>query len=180
MIPSIIITGGPGAGKTTLINELSLRGYKTVPETAREIIRHQMETGGEGLPWKNRELYTQLMLECSIRSYTETYNKESEEAIFFDRGILDTFCYAKMIAMTISGEMNASAYQYKYNRQVFLLPAWKEIYGTDTERKQSWEEAVFTYEMMKKTYMEYDYDIIEVPKVTAEKRADFILDTITR
>ncbi|QQO10398.1 AAA family ATPase [Breznakiella homolactica] len=53
-----IITGGPGAGKTSVVNELSVRGYKTIPEAAREIIRNQIDTGGDALPWKNKELYT--------------------------------------------------------------------------------------------------------------------------
>jgi predicted ATPase len=37
-----IISGGPGVGKTTLINALQKTGFKTVPEGARHIIRKQM------------------------------------------------------------------------------------------------------------------------------------------
>jgi predicted ATPase len=173
-----VITGGPGAGKTTLINALSALGHKTVSEDARKIIQHQTQCGGEGLPWKDRELYTRLMLEASLRSYREVYGAGNAGPVFFDRGLPDTLCYAKMIGMDISAEMISCACAYRYSRNVFLLPAWEEIYETDGERKQDWKEAVYTCEMMGMTYLEYGYAIIEVPKIPADKRALFVLDNL--
>lgn len=173
-----VLTGGPGAGKTTLLRRLETYGYETVPEVAREIIRHQMETGGEGLPWKNRELYTHLMLDGSVKSYLDACQGFAGKTVFFDRGIPDTFCYARMIGMELPDGMRGEAFRYRYNKHVFLLPAWKEIYETDAERKQDWDEAVYTYEMMKKTYREYNYNVIEVPKAPVDERAEFILNSI--
>lgn len=173
-----VLTGGPGVGKTTLLEELETYGYEVVPEVAREIIRQQMETDGEGLPWKNREFYTTLMLNGSIESYLNVCRNATGKTVFFDRGIPDTYCYANMIGMAISEDMEKKAFQYRYNKNVFLLPAWKEIYETDTERKQDWDEAVYTYEMMKKTYREYNYNVIEVPKDSVGVRAEFILNQI--
>lgn len=51
-------------------------------------------------------------------------------------------------------------------------------YQTDVQRKQGWNEAVFTYNKMIQTYRGYRYDLIEVPKATVAERADFILDHI--
>ncbi|MGE4512409.1 MAG: AAA family ATPase, partial [Chryseobacterium sp.] len=39
-----VITGGPGTGKTTLLNALSANLYKTIQEAARAIIREETET----------------------------------------------------------------------------------------------------------------------------------------
>ena len=64
-----VITGGPGAGKTTLLHALAAEGYKVIPETARKIIRKQLEIQGNALPWGNKEYYTNLMIEASILSY---------------------------------------------------------------------------------------------------------------
>lgn len=36
-----VITGGPGVGKTTLLNELAKHKLKIVPENAREIIKQE-------------------------------------------------------------------------------------------------------------------------------------------
>jgi len=32
-----VVTGGPGAGKTSLITELARRGFHTIPESGRAI-----------------------------------------------------------------------------------------------------------------------------------------------
>jgi len=60
-----VITGGPGAGKTTLLNALEIKGKRVIPEDARQIIKQQMQINGEGLPWKNKILYAELMFEAS-------------------------------------------------------------------------------------------------------------------
>ncbi|MNJ95036.1 hypothetical protein D3C87_127400 [compost metagenome] len=172
-----VITGGPGVGKTTLLNELNSREYNYIPEAARQIIKEQMEMNGNALPWENTTKYKALMLEKSITDYQLA---KPNIITFFDRGIPDTLCYSKVLGETISTEEDTAARKYRYNNKVFLLPPWREIYVTDTERKQDWEEAVRTYELMKTTYMEYGYEIIEVPKISVKERADFILKCIEK
>lgn len=44
-----IFTGGPGAGKTTVLNELAKHNYGCIPEVARAIIKEQHATGGNAL-----------------------------------------------------------------------------------------------------------------------------------
>jgi len=169
-----IITGGPGVGKTTLLKQLE-PDYIIVPEVAREIIKEQVQQNGEGLPWKDRQLYTTLMLNRSIKSFREICSLNTKDIYFFDRGILDTLCYAEMIGDGISDEMDTIAQTFRYNPRVFILPPWLEIYSADEERKQTWEEAELTYEKMRVTYEKYDYQLIDVPKDTAENRRKFIL-----
>lgn len=172
-----VITGGPGVGKTTLLNELSKYNFKIVPEDAREIIKQEIENDGDGLPWKDKEHYTYLMLDKAFESYKSVHHNEIE-TYFFDRGILDAICYADMIGLKIPNDIEKKVRNSLYNKKVFILPPWKEIYHTDSERKQDWEEAVLTFEKMKETYLNYEYKIIEVPKDTIEKRVAFVLDSI--
>lgn len=175
-----VITGGPGAGKTTLLNELENRRYKCVPEVAREIIKAQAESGGDALPWKDTTLYAQLMLERSVESYRlVSQDTGRAEITFFDRGIVDTLCYARLIGIGITGEMDRIARQFRYNKKVFMLPPWQEIYQTDTERKQTWEEAVLTFQTMVDTYGDYGYEIVEVPRLPVKERADFVTTQIS-
>lgn len=168
-----IITGGPGVGKTTVIEGLKARGFYCVDEVARQIIKTQMESGGNALPWGDIPEYTQLMLSRSIETYIE--NRKNAEITFFDRGIPDTLAYAHLTGLEIFPGLTEAAERYRYNLTVFILPPWTEIYQTDKERKQSFREAVDTYEMMKKIYAECGYRLIEVPKLENKKRIDFIL-----
>ena len=93
----VILSGGPGSGKTTLLNELARRGYACVAEAAREIIREQIATQGDALPWKNRRRYTAIMLKRTIADF-DRY-REQGGLFFFDRGIPDTLAYARLIRL---------------------------------------------------------------------------------
>ncbi|MCX7546341.1 AAA family ATPase [Xanthomarina sp. F1114] len=174
-----VITGGPGVGKTTLLEELKHRNYSIIPEIARELIQEQQKDNGIALPWKNKNLYKEMMFERSINSFEVVDKKlNNEKPVFFDRGFLDSICYADLIQSEISERMKLYAESWKYNRNIFILPPWREIYETDTERKQDWDEAVLTYEKMCKTYRSYGYNIIGIPKVSVKNRANFILKLI--
>ena len=66
-----VITGGPGSGKTSLINALNRRGFRCMPEAGRAIIQDQIKIGGTSLPWANRLMFAELMLGWELRSWHE-------------------------------------------------------------------------------------------------------------
>jgi len=171
-----VITGGPGSGKTTLLLELERRGFRCSHELARKIIQEQVATNGDALPWANRLRYTELMLAKSIVAYRE--NSASPEIVFMDRGIPDCACYARLIGLPLFDDLEAACAAYRYNRSVFLAPPWPEIYAMDTERKQTYVEAVTTYEKMIEVYQDYGYFPIELPKIDPQARAEFVLAQI--
>lgn len=171
-----VITGGPGTGKTSLIEELKRSGFKAVEEVAREIIKEQMQQGGEALPWKNTGLYTKSMLERSIESYLA--NAGSDGILFFDRGIPDTLAYARLIGLADTEKIEQAVDQYRYNNLVFILPPWEEIYCTDKERKQLFNEAIDTYYVMKDVYKKAGYTLIEIPKLSVMERRNFVINCI--
>ncbi|WP_250254253.1 AAA family ATPase [Chryseobacterium sp. Marseille-Q3244] len=173
-----ILTGGPGAGKTTLLNRLDDIGFTTVPEEGRRIIKEQQSSNGEGLPWLNKKLFAELMFDASVKTFQKMNSIAGAGPVFFDRGIVDTIGYLKLEKIPVPKEMEIAARKMNYNGNVFILPPWKEIYENDPERKQTLEVAQYTFECMDKTYREFGYHLIEVPKVTVEKRIRFILDTV--
>lgn len=58
----IIITGGPGAGKTTLINALADAGYPTFAESSRQLIEQQSQLEDGILPWVDLPGFAELCL----------------------------------------------------------------------------------------------------------------------
>ncbi|SDI30426.1 AAA family ATPase [Chryseobacterium jejuense] len=175
-----ILTGGPGAGKTTLLNGLNDIGFITVAEEGRRIIKEQLSSHGNGLPWIDKGLFAKLMFDSSIKSFQKIVRISGNDPVFFDRGILDTIGYLKLEKLPVPEEMDITAREMMYNKNVFILPPWKEIYENDPERKQTLEVAEHTFECIYETYLEYGYHVIEVPKVTVEQRIRFILDHIER
>lgn len=172
----IVITGGPGSGKTTVLLELERRGFRCAPEVARQIIQEQVRKGGRALPWGDRELYTRLMLEQSIESYLQ--GSPALQPVFCDRGIPDTLTYSRLIGLGDEVAARAACDQYRYASRVFFAPPWKEIYSTDSERRQDFAEAQQTFELLKQVYEECGYELVELPKCTAAERANFILKQV--
>lgn len=168
-----VITGGPGSGKTTVLLELKKYGFEFAPEVARKIIQEQVRTGGNALPWQDRELYTKLMLERSIESYHQ--HTPALTPVFADRGIPDTLGYARLIGLADDGFIRSACNQYRYATRVFLAPPWKDIYQTDDERKQDFAEAERTYQQIIQVYTECGYELVELPRATSKIRAECIL-----
>ncbi len=168
-----ILTGGPGVGKTSLLNALAGAGYGCVPEVARVIIVEEVEKGGNALPWGDTALYTSYMLERSLADYLANCN--NSQLTFFDRGLPDTLAYARLIGLEMADEVEQVCTAYRYDTIVFLLPFWEEIYCRDNERKQSVEEAMETDRVMRETYLSLGYRVVEVPRVPVAERVAFIL-----
>ena len=53
-----VITGGPGSGKTSLLDALAARGYERSVEAGRALIQQQVAIGGCALPWADRVLFS--------------------------------------------------------------------------------------------------------------------------
>lgn len=172
------ITGGPGSGKTALIDELKRRGYKCVQEVARQVIQEQMAINGEGLPWKNLPLFKKMLLDRSI----ETYHKalESSEITFFDRDVLELIAYDRHTVTESSDELYQAVHTLTYNKRVFVAPPWKEIYCNDRERKQTYDEAIRVYNNIVSVNIEFGREIIKLPQTTVCKRADFVIIHLTK
>lgn len=173
----VVISGGPGAGKTTLLLELERRRVRCASEVARQIIQEQVRDGGDALPWGDRERYCRLMLERSIASYRE--HARAVGTTFFDRGIPDALCYVRLAGLSLEDEVLEACQRYRYAAEVFLAPPWEEIYVTDAERWQSFDEAVRTYEVMVEAYRDCGYEVVEIPRISAERRADFIVGALS-
>ncbi|GAA4443234.1 AAA family ATPase [Ravibacter arvi] len=171
---AIVITGGPGMGKTSILEYLDRAGYACVAESGRHIIRHQIETGGSKLPWADREGYAIEMFHMAVRSHQLA--AETGALTFFDRGLPDTVGYLRLCNLPVPDEIRLAVMRYRYCQTVFVTPPWPEIYVNDTERKQSFREAVATYDVMNEVYAGLGYDLVEIPHLPVPERADFILD----
>jgi predicted ATPase len=164
----IVISGCSGGGKSTLISELKSLGFFVVKEPGREIVKVQTKKEGSALPWKDLDKFLEKALEKNISNYKSIV---TNKLVFFDRSIVDT-----IISFDSDSAFVKAAKKYRYNKNVFLAPPWKEIYKTDKERKHSFSEAKSEYKRLVKNYKELGYEIITLPKVSVKKRIEFILN----
>ena len=114
---------------------------------------------------------------CGFARVIGYVHHEKEESILMTGkwGIIDTLGYARLIDIPVTKEMTDAANSYRYNHKVFMFPFWKEIYINDAERKQDVEEAERTFRTLKKEYENFGYETIDVPLLTPQSRAEWIL-----
>lgn len=175
---AIIVTGGPGMGKTSLIEKLKQLRYAYIPESGRHIIQAELKSGGSRLPWADRQGFAREMFNRAVADYK--YARTNNILTFFDRGLPDVIGYLMLCELPIPDSAWSAAKTYRYHPQVFIAPPWQEIYVTDNERKQSFEEAEATYEVMANVYTQLGYSLITIPKTTINERARFIIKNITQ
>jgi predicted ATPase len=169
-----VITGGPGAGKTTIIEALRARGYASAEEAGRAIVRQQRAIGGVALHTANRVLFRELMLAHMIERYE--YVGGAAAPVFFDRGIPGLIGYCRLIGVPVPEHIRNAARIYRYNDLVLVTPPWQEIYTQDEERHQDFAEAIATYEVVVAGYLEAGYQLVEIPKASVAERVEFVLD----
>jgi predicted ATPase len=170
-----IITGAMGSGKSTLLHELHKEKFVCVDEPARKILKEQRNIHGPGTPEQDPNLFCHLLLSRSITLY-EKY-KDTHKPVIFDRGIPDNIGYADFFKVNNRPFINASN-QHRYHKQVFFLPAWKEIYHTDDERKMSYEQSDNFGNHLRKVYTDLGYELVEVPVGSPSFRSAFVLERL--
>lgn len=171
-----IITGGPGSGKTSVIEVLRQRGYTCVGEVGRKIIREQLLIGGDALHWGDQAKFLELMLSRSMGDYDQVGG--SDGPVFFDRGIPELAGYCRLVGIPELPHVARAAALFRYAPVVFVMPPWREIYQNDVERKQDFAEAIASHDLAVATYREFGYEPLEVPKVSVEERVAFILGRV--
>ncbi len=170
-----IITGGPGGGKTTLLERLAAHGYAFVPETARQIIKERLSMGASPRPAPLQFATEVFERDCSNFSMKGSLTS----LLFFDRSFIDSSWQLFTCDKDRYSEVKPFLQTHRYNNKVFITPPWKEIYHTDSERDQTFEESVEVYEQLYDWYAQHNYRLIELPQTSVDNRLNFLLDHLT-
>jgi predicted ATPase len=170
----VAVTGGPGAGKTSLLEALARRGYAVVPEVARRIIADRTARGLTRRPPPIE--FATAIVEGDIDQYESAGTAAG--LVFFDRSLLDSLGMLTELNQLPDGKMRRLLERYPYHPTAFILPPWPEIYHTDSERDQSFEQAVAVYHSVRAWYVRCGYAVIDVPRETVDRRCEFVLRSL--
>lgn len=167
----IVLTGGPGAGKTTALDVLRNHGFAIGEDAARSIIRERKRAGLTPRP--DARTFAREIFEKEVKAY----HSANGSPAFFERGIVEAVGSLFKAEVLDASEVNRLLREYRY-QAVFILPPWEEIYCMDDERDHTFDHAVRVHDSTLEFYRRHDYDPITVPLSAAKDRVNFILDHV--
>ncbi len=173
----IVITGGPSTGKSTVIKDLKDRGFICFDEVSRDIIKQAKLEGVEQLFLTDPLLFSQKLIEGRVKQYHQA-DSLNEPIIFFDRGIPDVNAYLKYSKQNIPKDFEEITRAHPYDRLVFIMPPWDEIFTNDAERYENFNQAQLIHNKLVNYYKELGYYLIFVPFGPVKKRVDYIIESI--
>ncbi|QLE02226.1 ATP-binding protein [Galbibacter sp. BG1] len=171
----IVITGGPGTGKTSVIDFLKNEGYQCLLEISRQVTLEARADGIEQLFLTDPLLFSKKLLEGRMQQHRQS--EALTGTVFFDRGVPDVLAYMDYSGDSYPEYFEEACQKHRYDR-VFLLPPWEDIYTSDNERYENFAQAREIHKFLEQAYLRAGYDLQEVPTGTVEERAHFILKNI--
>lgn len=160
-----VLTGAPGGGKSTLIDEARRRGIATSPEVARAILS---QPGGMELRRDDPLGFAEAMLEAHRREWER--HSGTGIPVIFDRGFPDVVGFLEVSGLNVTPEIDRVCRTLRYSGPILRAPAWREIYCQDAQRIQSWEEAVASDEAVTAAWRRYGYEVSDLPFATIAER----------
>lgn len=167
----VVITGGPGTGKSTILSHLADEGYPIYPEVSRAVIKEEIDKNSDLVPWRNLPAFSEKVFKGQTGQWHEA--KEGE-INFYDRGIIDVIAYLKKDLLPHDALAELVGH-YPYHQSVFLTPPWPEIYAQDKERREDLKTMQAIHDALLNTYQEFDYQVFEIPKAGPKERMNFVL-----
>ncbi|WP_024769079.1 AAA family ATPase [Aquimarina macrocephali] len=179
----IVITGAPGTGKTSVIHKLEEAKFFCFHEIIRSMTKEALKSDDSKVIVSNPIIsvsdpyqFNTQILNGRVDQFKDAISQK-EDLTFYDRGIPDVLAYMNYFDQPYSDDFINACKKHMYD-QVFLLPPWEDIYVSDNERYESFEQAEEIHHHLLEIYNQLGYDCFEVPFGTVQERYDFILKNI--
>lgn len=173
-MPLVVFTGGPGAGKTTVLAELARMGHATMPDAARAFIAERRRCGLPPRP--DPAAFAREVLARELAAHAEGLRCSGWS--FHERGVVDAAGLALESGALTRDEAAALVERHPVHRPVFVFPPWRDIYRRDDERDQGWDEAEAVHGRVVRWYTACGYVLHQVPCADPVTRARHVLQVL--
>ena len=168
-----VITGAPCSGKTTIVNLLRERGYKTTIEHARHYLDTQRLDGRTTQEVRKNQIEFQLaVLKMQIEQEKEL---SANDVVFLDRAIPDAMAYYRFLNLP-ADEKLLEAISTVYYKKVFILEYLPLVH--DYARMEDEEAQKQIHKLLTEVYESLPFPVIHVPVLKPQERIDLILKNL--
>jgi predicted ATPase len=171
-----ILTGTPGSGKTSIIQELKRKGYAVVEEAATDVIALE-QVNGDPEPWMQPDFIDKIV--CLQKQRQINTSNFPCELQFYDRSPICTYALSRYLGYPPSAclleEMRRIERENIYQKQVFFIENLGFCQPTEA-RKISFEASLIFERIHLEIYTSLGYDFIKIPPHSLPKRVQSIAE----
>jgi predicted ATPase len=173
-----VLTGAPGAGKTSVLDVLAERGFPVVAEAATDVIGQQ-QASGVAEPWLRDDFADRIV--ALQRDRLERATAGGPDAEVHDRSVLCTLALARFLGRPVTPALASEVARVVaaavYERPVFLLRPLGFIVPT-AARQISYRDSLDFERLHEAAYREHGFELIEVAAAPVAERAALIAGEI--
>ncbi|PRY44889.1 AAA family ATPase [Umezawaea tangerina] len=179
-MPKYVLTGTPGAGKTSVLRLLETTGHTVVEEAATDAIALAHALGRED-PWQDRTFIDAVL--ALQRRRQDAVPATTPHTVFFDRSPVCTLALSRYLGFPTSPllarEVDRVVAEGVYEQTAFLVRNQGFVRRT-AARRISMEDSLVFERVHERTYRELGFDLVEVPAGPLADRAALVCRTVER
>jgi len=176
-MPSYVLTGAPGAGKTAILRLLEIRGHAVVEEAATDVIALGQALG-QGEPWSEDDFIDKVV---ALQRKRQNSARAAGDAVFFDRSPACTLALSRYLGFPVptllADEVSRMAREGTYARTVFFVRNQGFI-QTTAARQISFEDSLVFEQLHEQVYRDLGYELVYVPAGPLASRVAMIQQAI--
>lgn len=169
------LTGGPGVGKSSVIEVLQKQGVQVIPETFTTLFNQAAAENKLDAFFADPVKLRYNLMNHQIKM--EDARDKSKPAIV-DETALGILFFGNLWNVAMPQDLYDTAENRRYDMIFMFDPLPKQFYKQTEVRRETPEESRKTHDFLKKKYKETGLITADVPFGTPEWRAEFIMNSI--
>jgi predicted ATPase len=179
-VPNYVLTGAPGAGKTVIVRQLELDGYRVVEEAATDVIA-LAQALGDPEPHA-RAAFIDAIVGLQRRRQ-QAAGAAAEDIVFYDRSPVCTLALSRWLgypkSTALAAEVDRLLHNGSYARTVFFVRSLGFVTPTAARRISIADNLLFE-EVHERTYSELGFRLVDVPPGPLAERVAVVLREVRR
>lgn len=154
-----------------MLTELGRRGYATVGEPGRRVVREELERDGSALPWTDLAAFLCRAFEVVLQDFEYASGRTGQ--FFLDRGFINAAArLERAMGASMTKVLGSS---HRYYRRAVIAPRWPEGHVTDAMRRHDFKPAMVEHENFVQAFPSLGCEVTVLPKVSVVERIDLII-----
>jgi predicted ATPase len=181
-MPSYVLTGAPGAGKTVILRQLELAGHRVVEEAATDVIALQHALG-QPEP-HTRAVFIDAIVALQRRRQQAAAAADGDgDIVFFDRSPVCTLALSRWLgypeSAMLTAEVDRLLRNASYDETVFFVRSLGFVVPT-AARRISLADSLAFEELHERTYRDLGFRLVDVPPGPLADRVDVVHREVRR